>query len=88
MKKLLCLVLMAAMLLSLVGCNAGMADFNLQFDYALIEMPGGEVEKVEIRKWYDYENSDQVQVVATDGTVYCTHTENCVLIHEGKGESK
>ena len=86
MKKLLCLIVMAVLLLSLAGCNAGMVDFNLKFDYALIEMPGGEVEKVEIHKWYDYENSDQVQVVATDGTVYWTHTENCVLIRENEGE--
>ena len=88
MKRILCWILMAVMLLSLIGCNAGVVDFNLKFDYALIEMPGGETKMVEIHKWYDYENSDQVQIVATDGTVYWTNTENCVLICESEGEQK
>lgn len=83
MKKLIILVLVLCSLLILSGCNYGMLDTIYKYDYALIELPGGEVKKVEVDIWYEYEDSDMVQIKATDGTVYYTHSVNVVLV---KGE--
>ena len=45
-------------------------------------MPDGTVISGKVDKWWDYENSDMVQV-EIDGTVYLTHSCNVVLIKEG-----
>ena len=32
--------------------------------------------------WYEYENSEMIQIKAKDGTIYYTHAENVVLVRE------
>ena len=61
-----------------------MFDGVYTFDYAYISYGDGTVEKVEVASWRDYEDSDQIQITSTDGTVYLVHSENCVLVKEGK----
>lgn len=60
----------------LTGCNAQIIDTNYTFNKAIIEGVG----EVDVRTWCDYEDSDAVQITATDGTVYLTHYSNVILI--------
>ena len=71
-------------LLTLSGCNYQMADLNYDFDYAYITFGDGVVEKIEIKSWRDYEDGEQIQITATDGTIYLTSSFNCTLVKEGK----
>lgn len=85
MKKIFAILILACVLLTLVGCgNYQMVDLNYSFDYAYISYGDGTVEKVEVASWRDYEDGDQIQITGKDGTVYLVHSENCVLIKEGK----
>ena len=82
-KKLLVAILMATTILGLAGCgNKDMWDTNYTYDRAIIALPNGEVVEVEIYKWTDYEDGDQLQIIAKDGTVYLTSTLNCILIND------
>lgn len=62
-----------------VGFNKQVADLNYKFTRAIIHFADGDME-VEIRSWCDYDDSDMVQVTATDGTIYYTHGSNIILI--------
>ena len=82
-KRLLVAVLAVTTVLGLTGCgNKDMFDTNYTFDRAIIALPNGEVVEVEIDKWTDYEDGDQLQIIAKDGTVYLTSTLNCTLIND------
>lgn len=62
-----------------IGYNKQVADLNYKFTRAIIRFADGDME-VEIRSWCDYDDSDMVQITATDGTVYYTHGSNIILI--------
>ena len=82
-KKILTILLGTTMILGLTACgNKDMFDTNYTFDRAIIALPNGEVVEVEIDKWTDYEDGDQLQIIAKDGTVYLTSTLNCTLIND------
>lgn len=82
-KKILTILLGATMAFGLTACgNKDMFDTNYTFDRAIIALPNGEVVEVEIDKWTDYEDGDQLQIIAKDGTVYLTSTLNCTLIND------
>lgn len=83
MKRIIAIILLAVMVLTLVSCNYQVIDLNYKFDYAYISYGDGTVEKVEVASWRDYEEGDQIQITAKDGTVYLVHSENCVLVKEG-----
>lgn len=68
-------------MLMLTGCNYQMVDLNYNFDYAIINI-NGEYQKIEIEGWRDYEDGEQIQVTAKDGTVYLTNSFNCTLVKE------
>ena len=86
-KKIVLIVVLVAMLFALCSCMVG--NRRVGFDSAqtfekadiLIE---GEWKRVSVKSWRDFDQSDVVQVEATDGTVYLTHYSNAVLIKEGK----
>lgn len=83
MKKKLLVVVLATTILGLTACgNKDMFDTNYTYDRAIIALPNGEVIEVEIDKWTDYEDGDQLQIIAKDGTVYLTSTLNCTLIND------
>ena len=80
--------LIIALTVFLWGCaNSGEAsafnkqlfDFNYAFDTAIIDLHS-EVITVEVKSWTDYEDGEQLQVIAKDGTVYLTSSYNCTLI--------
>ena len=62
-----------------IGYNKQVADLNYKFTRAIIRFADGDME-VEIRSWCDYDDSDMIQITATDGTVYYTHGSNIILI--------
>lgn len=53
-------------------------DTTYTFDEAIIN-EFDEVKHVEVREWCEYEDSDAIQIVDTDGIVYYTTLNNCVL---------
>lgn len=71
-------IVLSAMLFTGCGYNRQIIDFNYSFNKAIIE----DVGEIEIKSWTDYENSDMVQVTATDGTVYLTHSSKVILIYD------
>ena len=88
MKKIICLVLCAAMAVScVVMCSAEAHAFsNFQFfdttynfNYAQIAMPDGSVVEGNVDSWLDFEASDMIQV-KIDGDTYLTHSMNVVLV--------
>ena len=73
-KRLLPVILLIGILTT--GCNEQIVDLNYTFTKAQIEGVG----TIEIKSWRDYDNSDMIQVTATDGTVYLTHSSNVILM--------
>jgi hypothetical protein len=68
--------------LVLSGCNVDMVDTVYQFDYAIIELPNGEIVEGEVETWRDYEDGEQLQV-KINGKTYLTSSYHCTLIKEG-----
>ena len=85
MKRIFALFMVLVLLVLLAGCNYQMVDTVYDFDRAIIVI-GDRTIEVEVKGWRDFEDSDQLQIVATDGTVYLTDTTRCVLIRDGKGD--
>lgn len=82
------LLLLASLAFGIVAvlssCNYQIVDLEYSFTHAYISYGDGTVEKVEIRGWRDYEDGEQIQITAKDGTVYLVSSYNCVLVKEGK----
>ena len=81
-KIIMALVVMLTAMAVFKSCNQGIVDLHLKFERAIIKLPNGDVLDMKIRKWYDYQNSDQIQVVTKDGEVYLVHSANIALIHD------
>ena len=82
MKKTIAIILvlvLAASLLILAGCNKQMVDFTYSYEYAIIGLPNGEVVEGKVSSWTDFEDGDQIQV-KIDGKTYLVHSSNVVLI--------
>ena len=62
--------------------NKQFFDFKQNFNTAYILSDGGKFEKVRIKAWKDYENSDSIQVIIEDGTPIYTHLRNVKLTKE------
>ena len=80
MKKLLIICL----LVLLCGCqnNKKYDIFDTQgFNYAIIELPTGEIVEGNIQYWRDFEDGDQIEVKIND-TIYLTSSYRCVLIYK------
>ena len=83
MKKVLVILLILVVFVTFVACsNKDIVDTVFAYDYAIISLPDGTSKTVEIKQWRDYEDGDQIQIKATDGTVYLLHFEDCVLVKE------
>lgn len=84
MKKIIISLLVSLLVVGVSGCgNKDMVDTVYSYDYALVTFPDGGCKKLEIKKWRDYEDGEQIQITATDGTVYLVNSFNCVLVKEG-----
>lgn len=81
-KTVILIVIILIMSLVLVGCgNKDMFDTVRTYDYALVSFPDGTSEKIEIKQWRDYEDGEQIQIIAKDGNIYLVNSVNCVLVN-------
>lgn len=79
-------VFVAFFVLCMIGLFAGCGnkdyiDTVLTYDRAIIQLPNGEVVDTKIKAWRDYDDGEQIQITAEDGTVYLTNSYRCVLIN-------
>ena len=77
----LAVVLIAALVLVLVGCNKQMVDLTYSYERAILSLPNGEVIEGKVSSWTDFEDGDQIQV-KIDGKTYLVHSTNIVLISD------
>lgn len=83
MKKILAILMIILIGATITACgNKDMFDTVFTYDYAIIAFPDGTSKRVEVNQWTDYEDGEQLQIKATDGTIYLVHSENCVLVQE------
>lgn len=82
MKRYLILTLVCIMALTLLcGCgNKKIFDTTYKFDYAIIELPNGNIVEGKVKSWKDYEG-EQLQVVIGD-TTYLVNSNNIVMTAE------
>lgn len=82
MKRYLILTLVCIMSLTLLcGCgNKKLFDTTYKFDYAIIELPNGNIVEGKVKSWKDYEG-EQLQVVIGD-TTYLVNSNNIVMTAE------
>ena len=81
MKKIFALVLTLILAISITAsalANVGWFDFNYDFGYVTLRLDDGYIIKAICEKWWDFDNSDMIQV-QIDGNVYLTHISNVVL---------
>lgn len=78
MKRVILTILLVGAFLTGCGFNKQIIDLNYSFTKATIEG----IETIDIKNWNDFENSDMVQVIGTDGTVYLTHSSNVILMNK------
>ena len=77
MKKLL---IVSTLALGLAGCgNRDMFDTNFTYNVAITHWPDGSVREIPIKQWSDYDG-EQIQIIATDGTIYLLSMNNTVLV--------
>lgn len=63
--------------------NKQIVDFNHQrFNVAYVLGDDGKWEKVKIKAWKDWQQSDSVQIIKTDGNALYTHLRNVKLCAE------
>ncbi len=67
-------------LLVLTGCNKQVIDVTYTYNYAIIQLPNGEVVEGKIQSWNDYEG-EQLQV-KINGVIYLCSSYNCVLMNK------
>ena len=79
MKKIIALLLVCIIMVGLLcGCNKQIIDLTYKYNYAIIEMPNGEVVEGKVDSWCDYEG-DQLQIEIND-VIYLVHSSNVTLI--------
>lgn len=77
-KKIVAILCAAVMTFGLVGCNKQILDLQYSFNYAIIQLPNGEIVEGKVQSWKDYDG-EQLQV-KIDGVVYLTSSYNCTLM--------
>lgn len=79
MKKTIALMLVCIIIVGMFcGCNKQIIDLTYSFNYAIIELPNGEIVEGKISSWNDYDG-DQLQIVI-DGVTYLVHSSNAVMM--------
>jgi len=62
--------------------NKQFVDFKYNFNYAYVLGDNGKFEKIRIKAWKDWKDSDAIQVVDINGKPIYTHLRNVKLVHE------
>lgn len=82
MKKIVILVIvliLSVLVLSSCGNRTVGIDVYQTFTKAYVNIKG-EWKEFKVSSWRDFEDSDVVQIVTSDGNVYLTHYMNMVLV--------
>lgn len=78
--KIFAFILLVFLFISVFcSCNRTIFDTQYTFNYAYITI-GDKTIEGSVSSWCDYDDSDMVQIILTDDTVYYTHSTNIVLI--------
>lgn len=78
MKRIIVILLS---ILLLTGCgNHQFIDTTWTYNYAIIELPNGEIIEGRVESWKDYDG-EQLQV-KINGVVYLTNSFHCILIQK------
>ena len=80
MKKIVAILCATVMAFSLTGCNKQVFNRQYSFNYAIIQLPNGEIVEGKVDSWKDYKEK-QLQV-KIDGVVYLTSSYNCTLMNK------
>lgn len=80
MKRIKALAIGVLLITTLMGCNKQIVDLNYTYNYAVIQLPNGEIVEGKIQTWTDYDG-EQLQV-KIDGVVYLCSSYNCVLMNK------
>ena len=72
-------ILFWVILTAVTGCNKDLIDTVYSYDYAIIELPNGQVISGNVTSWRDYDDGDQLQITI-NGTTYLVDSSRCVLI--------
>lgn len=80
MKRIKALAIGVLLITTLIGCNKQIVDLNYTYNYAVIQLPNGEIVEGKIQTWTDYDG-EQLQV-KIDGVVYLCSSYNCVLMNK------
>lgn len=82
MKKKFIIAILVASCLTFGGCgNKDLFDTVYNYDYAIIQLPNGEIIEGKVEKWTDYEDGDQLQITI-DGVIYLVHSNNVSLMRK------
>ena len=82
MKKKFIIAALVVSCLTLGGWgNKDLFDTVYNYDYAIIQLPNGEIIEGKVEKWTDYEDGDQLQI-KIDGVIYLVHSNNASLIRK------
>lgn len=84
MKKLICAVIVCLFVFSFCGCDFRGYDWfdtNFHFTKAVVKMPDGSVETLDITTWADAEG-EQLTITTKDGKRYLVSSVNCILLEE------
>ena len=87
------LVIIGVTILIIGGCTFGIfnkyifgnkqfVDFKQNFNVAYVLGNNGKFERMKIKAWKDYENSDSIQVIDENGKPIYTHLRNVKLTKE------
>ena len=79
--KIIKILLLAIPVLLLTGCNKQIIDFEYSYDKAVCVV-GNETKEIEIKKWKDYDDGEQIQIISKDGKTYLMSMNNCTLVKE------
>lgn len=85
MKKIILIALLFCMVFVLASCKVGNRQVGMDtiqtFDRYKIVI-GNDVIEGKIQVWRDFDNSDVVQIMDADGTVYLTHYKNALIVRD------
>jgi len=74
-------ILITALVTLLTGCNKQIVDLDYTYNYAIIQLPNGDVVEGKVDSWKDYEDGEQLQI-KINGTIYLCSSYNCVLLNK------
>lgn len=81
MRKIIISAIAIATIFMFNSCNKTIVDTTYTFDKAIINL-GEEYITINVKSWADYQDSNQIRVTSTEGTVYLVHSSNITLIKE------